>query len=112
MAIAAFKNEIPSFPSGLSASPTIDAEALRDMEIAGAVDGDIAGRNITVLESGSIHGSVGADSVIISGTVNGSISAHSIELLATAHVEGELRYDSLTVTTGAHMSARCIPAAA
>ncbi|NQU59035.1 MAG: polymer-forming cytoskeletal protein [Rhodospirillales bacterium] len=112
MAIAAYKADIPSFPTGLSAPINTDTETLRDMEIAGAVDGDIAGRIITVLESGSIHGTVGADTIVISGTVNGSISAHSIELLATAHVEGELRYDSLTVTTGAHMTARCIPAAA
>ncbi|MBC8269430.1 MAG: polymer-forming cytoskeletal protein [Rhodospirillaceae bacterium] len=110
MVVAAFKDEIPSFPTGLSTS--VGDDTLRDMEIAGAVDGDIAGRTITVLESGSIHGTVGADTIVISGTVNGSINAHNIELLATARVEGELHYDNLTVITGAHMEARCTPAAA
>ena len=112
MVVAAFKDDIPSFPTGLSTSTDSDGDALRDMEIAGAVDGDIAGRTITVLESGSIHGTVGADTVVISGTVNGSISAHNIELLATARVKGEFHYDNLTVTPGAHMQAQCIPAAA
>ena len=109
MAVAAYKDDIPSFPTGL---PISAKDALRDMEIAGAVDGDIAGRLITVLESGSVHGTVGADMVVIRGTVNGVIEAHNIKVLATAHVEGELRYDNLTVVQGAHMQARCVPAAA
>jgi cytoskeletal protein CcmA (bactofilin family) len=112
MATAAFKDKIPSFPTGLPTSGASETDTLRDMEIAGAVDGDIAGRVITVLESGSIHGTVGADTVVISGTVNGTIRAHTIEVLATAHVKGELRYDNLSVNPGAHMQARCIPAAA
>ena len=112
MVVAAFKDDIPSFPTGLPASRDTSSKTLRDMEIAGVVDGDIAGRIITVLESGSINGTVGADTVVISGTVSGSIKAHTIELLATAHVEGELCYDTLSVTPGAHMEARCIPAAA
>lgn len=112
MAIAAYKDEIPSFPTGLAPATQNEPDGLRDMEIAGAVDGDIAGRTITVLESGSIQGTVGAQTVVISGTVNGSIKAHTIELLATAHVEGELHYDTLSVSAGAHMEALCVPAAA
>ncbi len=112
MATAAYKDEIPSYPTGMSASTEAGKEALRDMEIAGAVDGDIAGRTITVLESGSVHGTVGADTVVISGAVSGLVEAHKIEVLATAHVEGELRYDSLSVIPGAHMEARCVPVAA
>lgn len=112
MATAAYKDEIPSYPTGLTQAEKADAGALRDMEIAGAVDGDIAGRTITVLESGSVHGTVGADTVVISGEVNGIVEAHNIEVMATAHVAGELRYDSLTVIPGAHMEARCTPVAA
>lgn len=107
MTYAAINHEIPGYHTGLAPQhPT------RDMEIAGAVDGEISGRNITVLESGSVDGMVGAQSVVIRGIVRGIIQAHSIELLATARVEGELRYDSLKVASGAQMSARCIPAAA
>lgn len=108
MVVAAFKDDT----TGLPASGTSETARLRDMEITGAIDGDIAGRIITVLESGSVHGTVGADTVVIRGTVNGTIKAHTIEVLATAHVQGELRYDTLRVKPGAHMQARCIPAAA
>ena len=107
MTYAAHKHEIPSYHTGLATNtPT------RDMEIAGSVDGDIQARNITILETGSVDGIVGADSVIIRGAVRGLIKARSIELFATAHVEGELRYKDLKVAPGAHMSARCVPAAA
>jgi len=112
MVSAAYKDEIPSYPTGLPITSEKAREGLQDMEIAGAVDGDIAGRIITVLESGSVHGTVGADTVVISGAVNGLIEAHKIEVLATAHVEGELRYDSLSVIPGARMEARCTPIAA
>lgn len=110
MATAAYKDEIPCYPTGLTKAEKADIDSRQDMEIAGAVDGDIAGRTITVLESGSVHGTVGADTVVISGLVNGIVTAHRIEVLATAHVAGELCYDSLTVSHGAHMEARCTPA--
>lgn len=107
MTYAARYPEIPGFVTGLATSrPT------QDMEISGSVNGDITGRNITILESGSVDGLVGAENVVIRGVVRGVIKAHSIELLATARVEGELRYDNLKVALGAHMSARCIPDAA
>ena len=112
MAISAYKDDIPSYPTGLTPGEETVTDTRRDMEIAGAVEGDIAGRTITVLESGSIHGTVGADTVVISGAVDGLIKAHNIEVLATAYVTGELRYDNLSVTPGAHIQARCIPAAA
>jgi cytoskeletal protein CcmA (bactofilin family) len=112
MARAAYKDEIPCYPTGLAPAEETVPDGMRDMEIAGAVDGDIAGRIITVLESGSVHGTVGADTVVISGAVDGLIEAHNIEVLATANVKGELRYDNLSVVTGARMQARCTPVAA
>ena len=107
MAYAAQKPDIPGDPIGLT-----PGKPMRDMKIAGVVNGDISGRKITVLESGSVDGAVGAEKIIIRGIVRGIIEAHSIELLATARVEGELRYDNLKVAAGAHMFARCIPAMA
>lgn len=105
---AAFKDDIPSYPTGNTEETGAGS---RDMEIAGAVEGEITGRTITVLEGGSVDGTVGAENIIIRGAVKGIIKAHFISVLGTAHVEGELRYDELAVTPGAHMEARCVPAA-
>ena len=87
-------------------------DIITDMKITGDVAGNIAGRTITVSKSGSVNGSLGADTIVISGAVNGIIKANKIEVLSTAHVTGELRYDRLSVNPGAYMEARCKPTAA
>jgi cytoskeletal protein CcmA (bactofilin family) len=87
-------------------------DTTNDMKITGNVAGDIAGRTITVSKSGSVNGSLGADTVVISGEVNGIVKANKIEVLSTAYIIGELLYDRLSVNPGAHMEARCTPTAA
>lgn len=83
---------------------------LKDILIDGDLDGDFAGRAITVLAGASVHGNLGGRKVIVHGTVHGNIAAPSVELGETAVVEGVLRYGSLTVAPGARVEARCIPA--
>ena len=83
-----------------------------DMKITGNVAGDIVGYTITVSKNGHVSGSLGADTVVIKGAVSGIVEANKIEVLSTAYVTGELRYDRLSVNSGAHMEARCTPTAA
>ena len=84
-------------------------DTINDMKITSNVAGNIAGRTITVSKSGSVNGSLGADTVVISGAVNGVVKANKIEVLSTAYVTGELLYDRLSVDPGANMEARCTP---
>ncbi|MEO5338722.1 MAG: polymer-forming cytoskeletal protein [Magnetospirillum sp. WYHS-4] len=86
------------------------AKRLREIVIDGCLDGDFAGRAITVLAGASVTGSLGARSIVVHGTVHGNISAPSVVLGETAVVEGELHYGKLTVAQGARLEARCIPA--
>lgn len=81
----------------------------RHLEIKGAADGDIAGRVITVLEGGSVSGKLDAERVVIHGAVRGLINAVSIAVGATARVEGEMRYATLAVESGARVEALCVP---
>jgi len=87
-------------------------DTINDMKITSNVAGNIAGRTITVSKSGSVNGSIGADTVVISGAVNGIIKANKIEVLSTAYVTGELLYNRLSVNPGAFMEARCTPTTA
>jgi cytoskeletal protein CcmA (bactofilin family) len=89
---------------------TLDTK--NNMRITGNVAGDIAGHIITVSKNGCVNGSLGADTVVISGAVSGIVEANVIEVLSTAYVTGELRYDRLSVNSGAHMEARCTPSVA
>jgi cytoskeletal protein CcmA (bactofilin family) len=89
---------------------TLDTK--NNMKITGNVAGDIAGHTITVSKNGCVSGSLGADTVVIRGAVSGIVEANKIEVLSTAYVTGELRYDRLSVNSGAHMEARCTPSVA
>ncbi len=80
-----------------------------DIELDGIIEGDIDGREITVLEGASIHGEVGAQSIIIHGKIRGTVKALSIKVLSTALVEGKLYYKTLSVDPGARIEAICTP---
>ena len=85
------------------------AAELKNLKIDGLIDGDVDARSITVLEGARIEGDVGADSIIIHGVVRGVIRAAAIAVKKTVRIEGELRYQTLTVDTGARVEARCVP---
>ena len=82
---------------------------LKDLEIKGRHKGDLAGRNVTIHERGSINGELGARSVVIKGLVKGIVRAKEIIVRSTAKVQGELRYETLIVDPGANFQAKCIP---
>lgn len=85
------------------------AVGVKNLKIDGLIDGDVAARSITVLEGARIEGDVGADSIIIHGVVRGVIRAAVIAVKKTACVEGELRYQTLTIDSGARVEAHCVP---
>ena len=85
------------------------AAELRNLKIDGLIDGDVDARSITVLEGARIEGDVGADSIIIHGVVRGVIRAAAIAVKKTALVEGELRYQTLTIDPSARVEAHCVP---
>ena len=83
------------------------------------VDGTVLG-NVTatpgqpsaliVTETGRIEGVISADQVVIGGTVIGPVEAReSLELLATAHVQGDVRYNTLEMQPGAVIAGQLQP---
>ncbi len=83
--------------------------AMRDVKLRGLIDGDINGREVTVLKGASIQGDVGARSIVIHGEVHGVVKASSIKVSSTALIVGELRYVTLSIDPGARIEARCVP---
>lgn len=81
----------------------------KDLEIKDARKGDITGRNVTILEEGSVTGGLSAQSVVIRGIVKGIVLAREIIVRSTARVEGELKYQTLAVDHGACLEAKCMP---
>jgi len=79
-----------------------------DLHLDGAVEGDLKVGRLTIGETGSVSGSVQADSVEIRGRVAGTISARQVRLCATARVDGDISHAELAIEAGAHFEGRSL----
>ena len=72
-----------------------------DIQIDGAVEGDVESRCVVVGEGAKVEGAVIAETARISGAVNGQIQARSVTLDRTAEVFGDIVHGSLIMEAGA-----------
>ncbi len=98
----------PGVPSIISADLKIvgDLNSGGDLQIDGAVEGDITSRALTIGESAVVRGVLKAETVRIYGSVIGEVRANSVTLSKTARVEGDIVHQSLTMEAGADLIGR------
>lgn len=96
-------------PSIISADLKIvgDLNSKGEIQIDGAVDGDIRTKSLLVGETADIRGEIVADSVFVHGTINGLIKSRSVNLSKTAHVVGDILHEDLAIETGAFLEGHC-----
>ncbi len=96
----------PSVPSIISADLKIvgDLHSNGDLQIDGAVEGDITSRSLTIGEGAVVRGSLLAESVRVHGAIFGQIKANSVTLTKTAKVEGNVVHQALSMEAGAILS--------
>jgi len=99
----------PAVPSIISTDMKIVGDLTSDGEIQvdGAVEGDIQSKHLLVGEPASIRGEIIADTVEIFGTINGQIKASSVSLAKTAHVVGDILHENLSIEKGAFLEGDC-----
>ncbi len=92
-------------PSIISADLKIvgDLNSGGDLQIDGAVEGDITSRALTIGESAVVRGVLVAETVHIYGSVVGEVRANSVVLSKTAKVEGDISHQSITMEAGAEL---------
>jgi len=92
-----------SAPSIIGSDVTIkgDITTLGEIQLDGAVEGDVRSASLTIGEHGSVQGIVTAEEVIIKGSVNGQIKGRNIRLEKSAKVKGDLFHETLSVEAGA-----------
>src|SRR5690606_32257053 len=78
-----------------------------DIQIDGAVEGDVQSRSITIGEGADIRGAITGDSVRVCGSVNGQIQGKSVVLAKTAKVNGDVTHQTLAIEPGAYFEGRC-----
>jgi cytoskeletal protein CcmA (bactofilin family) len=95
-------------PSIISADLKIvgDLHSGGDLQIDGAVEGDITSRSLTIGESAVVRGVLVAETVRIYGSVIGEVRANSVTLSASAKVAGDISHQSLVMEAGADLIGR------
>ena len=79
-----------------------------DIQLDGAVRGDLTVAHLSIGETGHVEGAVTADAVEVRGRVAGSITAKTVRLYATARVEGDITHARLAVEAGAQFAGRSV----
>ena len=96
-------------PSLISPSQRIvgNLRSQGEVQIDGTMDGDVFSNTLTIGEKGTINGEIVADDVVVRGRVNGRIRAGKVQLARSAHVVGEIRYNMLSIDSGAFVECHC-----
>ena len=105
----------PSRQDTCSLTPSIISRDLKikgdlicngDIQIDGALEGDVQSRAITIGEGADIRGTITGDNVLVCGSVSGQINGNSVVLAKTAKVIGDVIYVTLSIELGACFEGR------
>ena len=106
---AAAPQATPPAPSIISTDLRIigDLNSEGEIQVDGAIDGDIRTKVLLVGETAQIKGEIIAESVRVHGTINGQIKATSVSLASSAHVVGDILHENLSIDKGAYLEGHC-----
>ena len=85
-----------------------DLKSDGDVQLDGAVRGDLHVAHLTIGETGVVEGAVMADAVEIRGRVIGTVSARAVRLYSTAKVDGDITHSQIAIDAGAHFAGRSV----
>jgi|SRR5262245_62078322 len=81
-------------------------ESRGEVQVDGAIDGDVHAMRIVVGEAARITGNLLAEDVVVRGAVSGSIRGKKVTLEAASHVEGDIFHRLLAIERGAFFEGR------
>jgi cytoskeletal protein CcmA (bactofilin family) len=104
-------------PRSVASSPTFsvigadvvikgDITASADLHVDGTIEGDIVCASLVQGESSRIEGAIEAATARLAGRVRGTINVRELVILRSAMIEGDVRYDALTIEQGAQIEGR------
>jgi len=86
---------------------TGDIVSLGDVQIEGAINGNLRARSVVVGGEANIHGEIAAEEVIVRGYIKGEIRGERVTLSPGCLVIGNIFHKLLTIETGADFDGRC-----
>ena len=78
-----------------------------EIQLDGAVEGDVRAGSLTVGEHAAVKGEVEAETALIRGHVSGSVRARHVQLASTARIEGDIIHSTLAIESGAYFEGNC-----
>ena len=99
----------PAIPSIISEDVKLVGNLASDgqIDIFGAINGDIHSHTLLIGETANITGEITADSITVHGTLTGQIKARSVTLAKTARVTGDILHEDLAIEKGAFLEGHC-----
>lgn len=79
-----------------------------EIQLDGAVRGDLRVGRLSIGETGQVEGAIAAETVEIRGRVAGTISARAVKLYASAQVDGDITHAQLAIEPGARFAGRSL----
>ncbi len=76
------------------------------VQIDGAVQGNVHGKQVSIGNQGAITGMVMAESVEVRGQLEGSIRSPHVVLHPTARVQGDIHHTTISIAEGAEFDGR------
>ncbi len=86
---------------------TGDIVSLGDVQIEGAINGNLRARSVVIGGEANIHGEIAAEEVIVRGYIKGEIRGETVTLSPGCLVIGNIFHKLLTIETGADFDGRC-----
>ena len=74
-----------------------------EIDVAGSIDGDVEGKSIDILTSGSVSGAVKVTTAHLRGHLAGSLEAETVVLHSGADVKADIITRDLEVQMGARV---------
>jgi cytoskeletal protein CcmA (bactofilin family) len=77
-----------------------DIVASVDLQLLGAVHGDVKCATLIMAEGSLIRGSIHAERVRVSGTVEGSVETQDLAVESMARINGDVTYSRIRIANG------------
>lgn len=79
-----------------------------ELNVEGAIKGDIRVGRLIIGETGAVEGGVTADYVEVRGRIVGAVTGKQVKLMGTAYVDGDITHEQLSIDVGAYFQGRCL----
>lgn len=104
----AARKPLPASLIGENVAMNGDLTSDGEVQLDGAVLGDLKVGHLAIGETGQVEGVIEAESVEVRGRVVGAIIARTVKLYATARVDGDITHEHISIETGAHFAGRSL----